>query len=77
MSLQTCRIYWLILTLDITKTDFDAHVEVSSLDVDKIFWKKLERNIEKVEDFYQSQIEFLIEKFHILVLKVCINTQLY
>lgn len=53
----------------ITGDDLEMEIKVNQLSADRVFWRMLDENVDKVEEFYRSQLNNFTEKFHILTLQ--------
>lgn len=45
-------------------------IKVDNMASDKVFWRMVEENLDKIEDFYKTQLLHFTEQFHILTLQV-------
>jgi len=44
-------------------------IKVDQIGADRVFWLMLDENVDKIEDFYKSQLSHFTEKFHIMTLQ--------
>jgi hypothetical protein len=57
-------------TTAITGDEVNLEIQVDTMASDKVFWKILEENLEKIEEFYKKQLQQFTEQFHVLTLQV-------